>query len=266
MIKLTLLTSAIIIVGLTANTVNAAYVMTDKERESQLAHAYIEGNPTTKVQKQISALTNGKEITGTIYKSDGSVDIKRTAQMLVKTNGKDPLVEAEKRAAAQAAAAVELVRLNEIARLNRIQVLTVTIGQLTADYFVLSGQSRTATDLVSGIELAITGIDERIATANNSIRLLQAQINEATASLNNGGTASQMEEYQDTIDHSGDWINENTNNLNTANAERTTQNDLLDAAKSTKAGLDASMRDNCDDYDRAYESLRNNGGYITYVG
>jgi len=264
MIKLTLITSAIIIAGLTANTVNASYVMTDQERESQLAHAFIEGNPTTKVQKQIAALTNGKEITGTIYKSDGSVDVKRTAQMLVKTNGKDPYVEMAKREAAAAAAAAELVRLNEIARLNRIQVLKATIGQITEDYIVLVGQFTTATTQVSDIEQTILDINERIATATNSIRLLQVEINEATASLNNGGTTLQMEAYQATIDHAGDWLNENTNDLNTANAERTTQNNLLDAAKSTKAGLDASLRDNCDDYERARESLRNNGGYLPY--
>ena len=85
-----------------------AYEMTDNERESQLAHAYIEGNPTTVVQKQIASLTGGKEVTGTIYNTDGTVNIKRTAQMLVKTNGKDPEVEAAKRKVERFALAVEL--------------------------------------------------------------------------------------------------------------------------------------------------------------
>ena len=195
MIKLTLLTSAIIIAGLTANTVNAAYTMTDQERESQLAHAFIEGNPTTKVQKQIAALTNGKEITGTIYKSDGSVDVKRTAQMLVKTNGKDPLVEAEKRAAAQAAA--------EEARLNLIQDLRATIAQLNNE--------------LNDYHSELTVVDGNINTLKQTILGI------------------------------------------TDNAERTTQNNLLDAEEDAKEVLIESIRTNGVDFNNAYESLRDTG-------
>ena len=269
MIKLTLLTSAIIISGLTANTVNAAYVMTDQERESQLAHAFIEGNPTTKVQKQIAALTNGKEITGTIYKSNGSVDVKRTAQMLVKTNGKDPYVEMAKREAAQAAAAVELVRLNEIARLNRIQVLKVTIGQINAAYSVLAGQSRTATDQVKSIQRDIDTLNTQIATANAEIDRLRDGEDAANLALQQGlatYTADELTGYRATADAADGLVATQQTARDTATASKATADQTLATAQATKAGLGASIRDNCDDYDRAYESLRNNGGSIPYEG
>ena len=92
MLKVALVTSAIVLTGLVANSVEACegHDAKPKDRESQLAHAFIEGHPRSAVQKQIAALTGGKTVTGTIYNTDGSVDVKRTAQMLVTTNGKDP--------------------------------------------------------------------------------------------------------------------------------------------------------------------------------
>tara|TARA_R110002096_G_scaffold96910_1_gene216010 strand:+ start:54 stop:542 length:489 start_codon:yes stop_codon:yes gene_type:complete len=94
MLKVALVTSAIVLTGLVANSVEACegHDAKPKDRESQLAHAFIEGHPRSAVQKQIAALTGGKTVTGTIYNTDGSVDVKRTAQMLVTTNGKDPKV------------------------------------------------------------------------------------------------------------------------------------------------------------------------------
>tara|TARA_B110000093_G_C12668239_1_gene285040 strand:- start:29 stop:532 length:504 start_codon:yes stop_codon:yes gene_type:complete len=94
MLKVALVTSAIVLTGLVANSVEACegHDAKPKDRESQLAHAFIEGHPRSAVQKQIAALTGGKSVTGTIYNTDGSVDVKRTAQMLVTTNGKDPKV------------------------------------------------------------------------------------------------------------------------------------------------------------------------------
>ena len=94
MLKAVLVTSAIVLTGLAVNSVEACegHDAKPKDRESQLAHAFIEGHPRSAVQKQIAALTGGKTVTGTVYNIDGSVDVKRTATMLVTTNGKDPKV------------------------------------------------------------------------------------------------------------------------------------------------------------------------------
>ena len=47
--------------------------------DKQLPHAFIDGHPTTDIQKQIAALTNGKSPGSTIYNGDGSVNIQATA-------------------------------------------------------------------------------------------------------------------------------------------------------------------------------------------
>ena len=266
MIKLTLLTSAIIVAGLAANSVNAApqwaYEMTPQERDSQLAHAWIEGNPTTKVQKQIAALTNGKEVTGTIYKSDGSVDVKRTAQMLVKTNGKDPLVEMAKREAAAAAAA-------EIDRLNSLQALGVTIAQLEAANLVLADQLTTATTQVADIQRGINTLTGQITRANAEIQRLRSGEDAANLAIQQGATlytADELTGYRATADAADGLVATQQTARDTATASKATADQTLATAQATKAGLGASIRDNCDDYDRAYESLRNNGGSIPYEG
>ena len=259
MLKLTLVTSAIIVAGLAANQVNAAYVMTDKERESQLAHAYIEGNPTTEVQKKISALTNGKEITGTIYKSDGSVDIKRTAQMLVKTNGKDPYVEMAKREAAQA---VEWARLDEIARLIRLEVLGVVVAGLEAAYAVLADQLTTATTLVSDIEQEIEGIDSDIAAANTEIQALLVSKVAARAALDLGEhTLEQGWAYQDNLDDHDEFMQVEADKIADANTRIVDANGRLESAQANEAGTGASIRRNGADLDRAWAEQRANGGY-----
>ena len=261
MLKLTLVTSAIIIAGLAANQVNAAYVMTDKERESQLAHAYIEGNPTTEVQKKISALTNGKEITGTIYKSDGSVDIKRTAQMLVKTNGKDPYVEMAKREAAQAA---EWARLDEIDRLKRLEVLGVVVAGLEAAYAVLADQLTTATDQVNGIQRGIDVLTGDITRANTEIDRLNNLDDGARTALHQGltmYTATELAGYQATADATNGLVAAQQAALATANASKANDETDLAAAQANKAGTEASIRSNGADLERAFEAQRADGGY-----
>lgn len=261
MIKLTLLTSAIIIAGLTANTVNAAYTMTDQERESQLAHAFIEGNPTTKVQKQIAALTNGKEITGTIYKSDGSVDIKRTAQMLVKTNGKDPYVEMAKREAAQAA---EWARLDEIARLNRLEVLGVVVAGLEAAYAVLADQLTTAQDQVRDIQRGIDTLNSQIATANTAIENLRSGEDAAILAISQGTdvyTDAELAGYRATRDNADNLVGLQQFDIAIYNGQVDNANTNLAAAQENEAGTGASIRRNGADLDRAWAEQRANGGY-----
>jgi len=127
-----------------------AYEMTDQERESQLAHAFIEGNPTTVVQKQIASLTGGKEVTGTIYNTDGTVNIKRTAQMLVKTNGKDPEVEAAKRKVERFALAVELAYAHYTALANehyQTQSDYSDASKLAYDIFTRAMENPTTNDV-----------------------------------------------------------------------------------------------------------------------
>ena len=65
MLKVALVTSAIVLTGLVANSVEACegHDAKPKDRESQLAHAFIEGHPRSAVQKQIAALTGGKSVT-----------------------------------------------------------------------------------------------------------------------------------------------------------------------------------------------------------
>ena len=262
MLKLTLVTSAIIVAGLAANQVNAAYVMTDKERESQLAHAYIEGNPTTKIQKQIAALTNGKEITGTIYKSDGSVDIKRTAQMLVKTNGKDPLVEMAKREAAAAAAA-------EIDRLNRLQALGVTIAQLEAASLVLADQLTTATTQVSTIQRGIDTLTGQITRANAEIERLRGSEDAANLAIQQGATlytADEIADYRATADAADGLVATQQTAVDTATTSRDTANQSLATAQANKAGLEASILTNGADRGRAWEANREAGGYYPPYG
>jgi hypothetical protein len=55
------------------------YSMTPEEKNSQLPHAFIDGNPTTDTQKAIAALTNGRAPGYTIYNADGSPNITATA-------------------------------------------------------------------------------------------------------------------------------------------------------------------------------------------
>jgi len=55
------------------------YQMTPEEKNSQLPHAFIDGNPTTDTQKAIAALTNGRAPGYTIYNADGSPNITATA-------------------------------------------------------------------------------------------------------------------------------------------------------------------------------------------
>ena len=54
------------------------YEMTPEERNKQLPHAFIDGNPTTQIQKDIAAQTNGRAPSYTIYNSDGSPNIAAT--------------------------------------------------------------------------------------------------------------------------------------------------------------------------------------------
>ena len=56
------------------------------QMDRQLPHAFIDGNPTTDVQKRIAKLTNGKAPSTTIYNSDGSVNIGATAAMVSTDN------------------------------------------------------------------------------------------------------------------------------------------------------------------------------------
>ena len=266
MIKLTLLTSAIIVAGLAANSVNAApqwaYEMTPQERDSQLAHAWIEGNPTTKVQKQIAALTNGKEVTGTIYKSDGSVDVKRTAQMLVKTNGKDPLVEMAKREAAAAAAA-------EIDRLNRLQALGVTIAQLEAANLVLADQLTTATTQVADIQRGINTLTGQITRANAEIDRLRDLDDAANLAIQQGATlytATEIAGYRATVDGTDALVGAQQTAIDTATASKVTADQSLATAQANKAGLEASILTNGADRGRAWEANREAGGYYPPYG
>ena len=55
----------------------------------QLPHAFLEGNPTTPMQKAIAAATGGKSVTHTIYNGDGSVNIGLTATLAATTNDAD---------------------------------------------------------------------------------------------------------------------------------------------------------------------------------
>ena len=54
------------------------YAMTPEEKNKQLPHAFIDGNPTTQIQKDIAAQTNGRAPSYTIYNSDGSPNIAAT--------------------------------------------------------------------------------------------------------------------------------------------------------------------------------------------
>ena len=47
--------------------------------DAQLPHAWLDGNPTTAVQKEIAALTGGKAPSSTVYNGDGSVNVQATA-------------------------------------------------------------------------------------------------------------------------------------------------------------------------------------------
>jgi hypothetical protein len=57
------------------------------QMDAQLPHAFIDGHPTTDVQKQIAALTGGKAPGSTIYGIDGKVDIAATAQLANQSPG-----------------------------------------------------------------------------------------------------------------------------------------------------------------------------------
>ena len=57
------------------------YQMTPSEKNSQLPHAFIDGQPTTDVQKQIAALTGGRAPSSTVYSSPGVVDVQATAAL-----------------------------------------------------------------------------------------------------------------------------------------------------------------------------------------
>ena len=57
------------------------YQMTPSEKNSQLPHAFIDGQPNTDVQKQIAALTGGKAPSSTVYSSPGVVDVQATAAL-----------------------------------------------------------------------------------------------------------------------------------------------------------------------------------------
>jgi len=52
------------------------------QMDRQLPHAFIDGNPTTDVQKRIAKLTGGRAPSTTIYNNDGSVNIGATATMV----------------------------------------------------------------------------------------------------------------------------------------------------------------------------------------
>ena len=49
------------------------------QMDAQLPHAFVDGHPTTDVQRQIAALTGGKAPGSTVYNGDGSVNIQATA-------------------------------------------------------------------------------------------------------------------------------------------------------------------------------------------
>jgi hypothetical protein len=55
--------------------------------DKQLPHAFIDGHPTTDIQKQIAALTGGKAPGSTIYNGDGSVNIQATANTVGGSGG-----------------------------------------------------------------------------------------------------------------------------------------------------------------------------------
>jgi len=47
--------------------------------DKQLPHAFIDGHPTTDIQKQIAELTGGRSPSHTVYNRDGSVNVQATA-------------------------------------------------------------------------------------------------------------------------------------------------------------------------------------------
>tara|TARA_R110000787_G_scaffold194349_3_gene305931 strand:+ start:88 stop:1161 length:1074 start_codon:yes stop_codon:yes gene_type:complete len=71
----------------TMSDAQKAHLARKPQIDNQLPHAFIDGNPTTDVQKKIALLTNGKAPTSTVYNGDGSVNIERTA--LTANNGGD---------------------------------------------------------------------------------------------------------------------------------------------------------------------------------
>jgi len=56
------------------------------QMDRQLPHAFIDGNPTTDVQKEIARLTGGRAPSSTVYNSDGTVNIGATATMVSPEN------------------------------------------------------------------------------------------------------------------------------------------------------------------------------------
>jgi hypothetical protein len=51
------------------------------QMDNQLAHAFIDGHPTTPDQRAIAALTGGKAPGSSVYNADGSVNIQATANI-----------------------------------------------------------------------------------------------------------------------------------------------------------------------------------------
>ena len=155
-----------------------------------------------------------------------------------------------------------MVRLNEIARLNRIQVLKVTIGQLTAAYSVLSVQSRTATTQVSDIEQEIEGIDSDIAAANTEIQALLVSKVAARAALDLGEhTLEQGWAYQDNLDDHDEFMQVEADKIADANTRMVDANGRLESSQANKAATGASIISNGADLDRAWAAQRANGGY-----
>jgi len=56
-----------------------AFLARKPQVDNQLPHAFIDGHPTTDIQKQIADLTGGRSPGYTIYNGDGSVNIEATA-------------------------------------------------------------------------------------------------------------------------------------------------------------------------------------------
>jgi len=56
------------------------------QMDKQLPHAFIDGNPTTDVQKEIAKLTGGRAPMSTVYNNDGSVNLAATASNVSSDN------------------------------------------------------------------------------------------------------------------------------------------------------------------------------------
>jgi len=55
--------------------------------DNQLPHAFVDGHPTTDIQKKIAELTGGKSPTHTVYNGDGSVNVQATAATIGSAGG-----------------------------------------------------------------------------------------------------------------------------------------------------------------------------------